>query len=152
MTTLSAGSSQLQLRVGNNGIADWDSNFAQVDFGTDSSPLINGDAFGSSGNVGIVSSNTSSPFPTITPVVLGEIDETTIITAQLTAAAGPVTWSNLTPTTGSPAFPATLTPAGMFSWNPAGSMRGPKGNGVVFSWTATATSPLLPRIPVLQSH
>jgi hypothetical protein len=78
--------------------------------------------------------------PVITPVGLGEVEQATTITANLNASNGPNTWSNLTPTAGSPSIAATLTPQGAFSWNPAGSRRGPKGNGVAYSWTATATN------------
>jgi len=78
--------------------------------------------------------------PDITPVAVGEYESTAIITRDLVASNGPITWSALTPTAGTPAMAATLTPAGVFSWDPAGSRRGPKGNGVQYSWTATATN------------
>jgi hypothetical protein len=133
------GTANLQLRVGNNGIADYATGgFTQVRFGTDSAPLINGDAFGSGGPVGSIQGPPIG-IPIITPVNLGEVEQSTPITANLIAATNP-TWSGLTPTVGSPAIPATLTADGMFSWNPAGSKRGPKGNGIVYSWTATTTN------------
>jgi hypothetical protein len=88
----------------------------------------------------VILGETSVPFPTITPINLGEVVPSTTIMANLIAAAGPVTWSNLTPSAGNPAIAATLSPQGAFSWDPAGSARGPKGNGVLYSWTATATN------------
>jgi hypothetical protein len=79
--------------------------------------------------------------PVIAPVNLGEVEQSTTIMADLAASNGPIVWSALTPTAGTPAIAATLTEAGAFSWNPAGSARGPKGTGVAYSWTATATGP-----------
>ena len=79
--------------------------------------------------------------PIIVPVNLAEVAPSAVITANLLAANGPVTWHALTPTAGTPAIAATLSSQGAFSWNPAGSARGPKGNGVLYSWTATATNP-----------
>jgi hypothetical protein len=78
--------------------------------------------------------------PVITTVAVGEYESVATIVRQLTASNGPNTWSALTPTTGTPALAATLSAQGEFSWNPAGSRRGPKGNGVAYSWTATATN------------
>ena len=54
MVTGLSGHSDLRLRVGGNGIADFSGNFPQVRFGTNTAPLVSGDAFGSSGTVGIV--------------------------------------------------------------------------------------------------
>jgi hypothetical protein len=135
------GTSNLQLRVGANGISDFATGgFAQVRFGTDSSALVSGDAFGTGGAVGSIQVGTvGPPAPVITPINLGEVEQSTTIQAQLTASNTP-TWSALTPTAGSPALAATLSPTGQFSWNPAGSARGPKGNGRVYSWTATASN------------
>jgi hypothetical protein len=78
--------------------------------------------------------------PIITPINLGEVVQSTIITAQLLAANGPSVWSGLTPAAGSPAIAATLSADGNFSWDPTSSARGPKGNGVLYSWMATATN------------
>jgi hypothetical protein len=79
--------------------------------------------------------------PVIQPINLGEVEQTTTIMANLNATGDPtISWSNLTPSVGNPALAATLTPQGAFSWNPAGSARGPKGNGRPYSWTATATN------------
>jgi hypothetical protein len=78
--------------------------------------------------------------PEISLVNLGEIQSTATIMANLNASNGPNTWSALTPTAGTPAMGATLSAQGAFSWDPAGSARGPKGNGRVYSWTATATN------------
>jgi hypothetical protein len=78
--------------------------------------------------------------PVITPVDLGEIDHSTTIQANL-QASGPHVWSGLTLVEGSPAIPATLTSTGAFAWDPTGSKRGPKGNGVRYSWSATVTGP-----------
>jgi hypothetical protein len=78
--------------------------------------------------------------PVISLVNLGEIESTGVIMANLMASEGPNTWSALTPTAGTPALAATLGADGAFSWDPAGSARGPKGNGRVYSWTATATN------------
>jgi hypothetical protein len=80
------------------------------------------------------------PAPVISPINLGEIEHGNTIMQQLMASNGPNTWSGLTPTAGTPGMAATLTPQGLFSWNPTGSARGPKGNGVLYSWTATATN------------
>jgi hypothetical protein len=77
--------------------------------------------------------------PLITPVDLGEVKQTTTILARLDMG-GAMTWSDLTPVAGSPAIPATLTTNGAFSWDPSGSPRGPKGNGVLYSWSATVTN------------
>jgi hypothetical protein len=135
------GTANLQLRVGGNGIADYATGgFTQVRFGTDSAPLINGDAFGSGGPVGSIQVGSLLDLPIITPLNLGEVEQTTTISANLIASSDP-TWSGLTPTTGTPAIPATLSSTGAFSWDPTGSKRGPKGNGVVYSWTATTTNP-----------
>jgi hypothetical protein len=78
--------------------------------------------------------------PEISLVNLGEIESSANIMANLNASNGPNTWSALTPSAGTPAMAASLTGAGAFSWNPTGSARGPKGNGRVYSWTATATN------------
>jgi hypothetical protein len=138
---LGSGTSQLQLQVGGNGIADFTGAFAQVKFGTDSAANVAGDAFGMGGAVGTIAvTGGGGDLPVITPVAVGEVEQATTIVRNLMASNGPITWSALTPTTGSPAMAATLTPGGEFSWNPAGSRRGPKGNGVQYSWTATATN------------
>jgi hypothetical protein len=80
--------------------------------------------------------------PVIAPVALGEVETLGTIMQQLGVSAGdaPITWSGLTPSAGSPAAAATLSAEGLFSWDPAGSARGPKGNGIAYSWTATATN------------
>ena len=79
--------------------------------------------------------------PVISPVDLGEVSQITTITANL-VVGGVATWSgDLTPLAGSPAIPATLDSNGKFSWDPTGSKRGLKGNGVLYSWSATAISP-----------
>jgi hypothetical protein len=87
-----------------------------------------------------VGGTVTPPAPVISPVNLGEIEHGNTIMQQLMASNGPNTWSGLTPTAGTPGMAATLTPEGLFSWNPTGSARGPKGNGVLYSWTATATN------------
>ena len=55
----------------------------------------------------------------------------------------PTMWSNLQavagPNFGIPAIAATLDADGNFSWDPTGSKSGPKGIGVLYQWTATAT-------------
>jgi hypothetical protein len=144
MVTFTSPFSELRLRVGGNGIADFNGNFPQVRLGTSSAPLVNGDAFGAGGVVGsVLVHDCCGPglAPVIFPVNLGEVDSLTAITANLQVSNGPVTWSGLTPVMGTPALPATLSEQGVFSWNPAGSQRGPQGNGVTYSWTATATNP-----------
>jgi hypothetical protein len=132
--------SQLSLRVGDLTIADWDGNAPSIKFGPTSAPEVSGGVPGGSGNVGSIGSNVIVERPIITPLNLGEVEQATPITAQLIASSRP-TWSGLTPTVGTPAIPATLSSTGAFYWDPTGSMRGPKGNGVVYSWTATATGP-----------
>jgi hypothetical protein len=135
------GTSNLQLQVGTNGISDYTTGgFSPVKFGETTAADVAGDAFGMGGAVGSIQvGTTGGDAPVITPVNLGEVEQSTTITAQLVASNGP-TWSNLTPTAGTPSQAATLSPQGAFSWNPAGSARGPKGNGVLYSWTATATN------------
>ena len=130
--------SDLSLRVGHLTITDFDGSSPQVRFGTESSPLISGGAVGSAGAVGSITLGGSFG-PVITPVDLGEIEQTTTIRATL-YVPGPFTWSGLTSVAGNPAIPATLTPAGAFSWDPTGSNRRPKGNGVLYSWSATVTN------------
>jgi hypothetical protein len=135
------GTSQLALKVGSQTIADWDGAAPNVRFGANAPPDVPGGVAGGTDGVGSiqVGGGQTNP-PVITPVNLGEVEQSTTIMAQLTASNTP-TWSNLTSTTGSPAIAATLTPQGQFSWNPAGSARGPKGSGTVaYSWTATATN------------
>jgi hypothetical protein len=135
--------SDLSLRVGDNGIADFTGAFAQVRFGTDTSPLINGDAFGSAGAVGSITLTESvgpNP-PIIVPVQLGEVDRTTPISINLQSCQCPTIWSGLTSVAGNPAIAAALNSSGEFSWDPAGSKRGPKGNGVLYSWSATVANP-----------
>jgi hypothetical protein len=79
--------------------------------------------------------------PDIQLVNLGEYLSTNAITQQLNAANGAGgTWSALTSSAGNPSQAASLSPAGVFTWNPLGSQRGPKGNGVVYSWRATVTT------------
>jgi hypothetical protein len=139
---LAGGVSQLQLQVGTNGISDYATGgFASVKFGTDTAPDVAGDAFGMGGAVGSIQVGTTQTNPpVITPINLGEVEQSTTIMAQLTASNAP-TWSNLVSTTGSPAIAATLSDTGAFSWDPTGSARGPKGSGTVaYSWTATATN------------
>jgi len=72
---------------------------------------------------------------------LGEYEPLGVIMANLmaTGGAGPLTWSNLAVDAGSPAMAATLTPEGAFSWDTTGSARGPKGNGVLYSWSANVS-------------
>jgi hypothetical protein len=77
--------------------------------------------------------------PDILPLDLGET-ELGIINVNLSATEGPAVWSSLTLVAGSPAFPATLSPTGQFQWNTVGSDRGQVGNGVHYSWSATATN------------
>jgi hypothetical protein len=137
---LASGTSQLQLRVGANGIADYNTgDFAPVRFGTLGGPFVNGDAFGMGSAVGSIQVG-GGLTPVITPIDLGEVSEMTRITANL-VVGGVAVWSNLMPLAGSPAIPATLDANGAFSWDPTGSKRGPKGNGALYSWSATATSP-----------
>jgi hypothetical protein len=131
--------SQLSLRVGDLTIADWDGNGPPIKLGPHSAPDVDGGVPGGSGSVGSIGSNIIIERPIITPLNLGEVEQTTAITAQL-IASGAATWSGLTPTVGTPAIPATLSSTGAFSWDPTGSKRGPKGNGVVYSWTATASN------------
>ena len=144
MVTGLSGHSDLRLRVGGNGIADFNGNFPQVRFGTSNAPLVDGDAFGSSGTVGTVLIHDCcgpGPAPVILPVNLGEVEALTTITANLVSSNSPVSWSALTPTVGTPALAATLSEQGVFSWNPAGSLRGKRGSGqVVYSWTAMASN------------
>lgn len=79
--------------------------------------------------------------PVIVPVNVGATTAVVINQAlQATTNVTPVTWSGLTPAAGSPALAATLSPTGQFQWFTAGSARGPVGNGVLYSWTATATN------------
>jgi hypothetical protein len=131
--------SNLSLRVGHLTITDFNGSSPQVRFGTDSSPLISGGVVGSAGVVGSITIGESFA-PVITPVHLGEIEQSSPIMANVTACNCPITWSNLTSVAGNPALPATLTPAGAFSWDPTGSRRGPKGNGALYSWSATVTN------------
>jgi len=135
------GTSQLALKVGSQTIADWDGAAPNVRFGANAPPDVPGGTAGGTDGVGSIQVGTTQTNPpVITPVNLGEVEQSTTIMAQLTASNTP-TWSALTPTTGSPAIAATLSPTGQFSWNPAGSARGPKGSGTVaYSWTATATN------------
>jgi hypothetical protein len=138
---LAGGTSQLALKVGGLTIADWAGNAPVVKFGVPGAPDVPGGVAGGSGAVGAIQVGTTGPpAPVITPVDLGEVEQSTTIQAQLVASNTPVTWSNLTPTAGTPTIAAQLTSAGAFSWNPLGSKRGPKGNGVAYSWTATATN------------
>jgi hypothetical protein len=134
------GTSQLALKVGSQTIADWGGNGPPTKFGLHSAPDVAGAVPGGSGSVGSIGSNLIIERPIITPLNLGEVEQTTAITAQL-LASGAATWSGLTPTVGTPAISATLSSTGAFSWDSTGSKRGPKGNGVVYSWTATATGP-----------
>jgi hypothetical protein len=87
----------------------------------------------------VTGGGTTNP-PNISLVDVGEYEGLGPITQQLTASGTGNTWSALMATTGSPSMAATLTPEGLFSWNPAGSARGPKGNGVAYAWTATVTN------------
>jgi hypothetical protein len=50
------------------------------------------------------------------------------------------TWSNLVLSDGNPAIAATLSSSGLFEWDPAGSLAGKKGNGVLYRWSATASN------------
>jgi hypothetical protein len=138
-TNLPSAKSDLSLRIGSNLIADVVGNSPQVRFGTETSALVNGGAFGSGGPVGSIRVG-SGIGPVITPVHLGEVIQSTPIIANLFQTGAPSTWSGLTSVAGSPAVSATLTSHGEFSWNPAGSKRGPKGNGVLYSWSATFTT------------
>jgi hypothetical protein len=87
----------------------------------------------------VTGGGTTNP-PNISLVDVGEYEGLGPITQQLTASGTGNMWSALMATTGSPSMGATLTPEGLFSWNPAGSARGPKGNGVAYAWTATVTN------------
>jgi hypothetical protein len=138
--TLGSGTSNLELKIGSNTVADFNGAFPQVRFGTDSAPLVNGDAVGMGGAAGSIGLGGGVLPPDITPIDLGQIFGTGVITANLQASNGPNTWTALTPSSGTPALAATLTPEGGFSWDPAGSRRGPLGNGVQYSWMATASN------------
>jgi len=136
-----SGTSTLALKVGQQTIADWDGAAPNVRFGANAAPDVPGGVAGGSDGAGSIAvAGGTLPVPVITPVALGEINQVTNVMADLIASNGPITWSGLTPTPGSgtPAMAATLTPQGAFSWNPAGSARGPKGNGRPYSWNATA--------------
>jgi hypothetical protein len=138
---LAGGTSQLALKVGQQTIADWDGAAPNVRFGANAAPDVPGGVPGGTDGVGSIQvGGGGGELPVITPVALGEVEQSTTIMANLTASNGPITWSALTPTAGTPAIAAQLTAAGAFSWDPAGSARGPKGNGVAYSWTATATN------------
>ena len=139
--TNATGTSALALKVGLQTIADWDGAAPNVRFGANAAPDVPGGTPGGTDGVGSIAVG-GGPIltPVITPVALGEVNQVTNVIANLVASNGPITWSGLTPTpgVGSPALAATLTPQGAFSWNPAGSARGPKGNGRPYSWNATA--------------
>jgi len=138
-----SGTSALALKVGQQTIADWDGVAPMVRFGANAAPDVPGGVPGGTDGVGSIAVAGGLPVtPVITPVALGEVNQITNVLANLVASNGPITWSGLTPTpgVGSPALAATLTPQGAFSWNPAGSARGPKGNGRPYSWNATATN------------
>jgi hypothetical protein len=138
---LAGGTSQLALKVGQQTIADWDGAAPNVRFGANAAPDVPGGVPGGTDGVGSIQvGGGGGELPVITPVALGEVEQSTTIMANLTASNGPITWSALTPTAGTPAIAAQLTAAGAFSWEPAGSARGPTGNGVAYSWTATATN------------
>jgi hypothetical protein len=141
-TANATGTSQLALKVGLQTIADWDGAAPMVRFGANAVPDVPGGVPGGMDGVGSIAVGGEVLLPVITPVALGEVNQVTNVMANLTASNGPITWSNLVPTpgVGSPALAATLTPQGAFSWNPAGSARGPKGNGRPYSWNATATN------------
>jgi hypothetical protein len=87
----------------------------------------------------VTGGGTTNP-PIISLVDVGEYEELGPITQQLTSSGTGNMWSALMATTGSPANMATLSETGLFSWDPTGSARGPKGNGVAYAWTATVTN------------
>jgi hypothetical protein len=138
-TALANGTSQLQLRVGANGISDYNTGaFAQVRFGTDSAALVNGDAFGTGGAVGSISIDAP---PTTPPVVvdvnLGDRTNGSIINHTFSTSTGdlPITWSNLLATgPGALVNAPSLTPGGGFNWNSTGSPLG------LYNFDVTATN------------
>jgi hypothetical protein len=136
------GTSQLALKVGSQTIADWDGAAPNVRFGANAPPDVPGGVAGGTDGVGSIQVGGTEPLtPVITPVNLGEVEQSTTIMAQLTASNNPTSWGPLVPTAGTPALAATVNAQGQFSWDPTGSARGPKGSGTVaYSWTTTASN------------
>jgi hypothetical protein len=123
----SFGFSNLRLRVGNNGIADFNGNFAEVRFGTHNAPLVNGDDFGASGLVGTL--DTCCIEAPLIPVDanLGDRPRGSIVdhTFTVSSSAGSVTWSNLVVNgPGTPTSAPSLSADGRFLWNSANSPLG----------------------------
>jgi hypothetical protein len=124
--------SQLSLRVGSNGIADWDGNFPQLRFGSQTAPILKGDQFGASSLVGLLT-HTEAPLIPV-DANLGNQPRGDIIDHKFTvsSSAGDVVWSNLVVNgPGTPAIAPSLGADGRFIWNTAGSPLG--------AWTFDAT-------------
>jgi hypothetical protein len=81
--------------------------------------------------------------PTIMEIVLDdrELSDGPISMQLNDGGADPAAnWSGLSLEEGSPAIAASLSDAGLFEWDPAGSVAGRKGNGVLYRWSATAAN------------
>jgi hypothetical protein len=131
---LAGGTSQLQLQVGTNGIAAYTQGaFTQVRFGTDSAPLVNGDAFGMGGTVGTITVGGEAPLIPV-DANLGDRPRGSIIdhTFTVSSSAGDVAWSNLVVNgPGTPAIAPSLSADGRFTWNST--------NSPVGTWVFDAT-------------
>jgi hypothetical protein len=132
------GTLQLALRVGSNGISDFDGNASPLRFGTESAPILFGDQFGATGPVGSIQVDGPPPQP---PVVadarLGDRAQGSLINHTLMTLAGdtPITWSNLLVSgPGPPVHAPNLSPNGEFTWNTAGSPLG------LYDFDVTATN------------
>jgi hypothetical protein len=134
----SGGNLQFALRVGTNGISDFDGNFAQLRFGSPSAPIIVGDQFGATGNVGGGISEPVFLPPVVVDANLGDRGQGSFLghTFATSSGATPVAWSNLIASgPASPVIAPTLTSGGVFTWNSAGSALGQ------YHFDVTATNP-----------
>lgn len=140
-----SSTSNLSLQVSDFGVADNAGNPLSFRFGDPSKPLLTGDQIDATGIAGAVSvaGGQTGVAPNIIEIVLNDRELSSgLISQQLDdGPADPAaTWSNLVLNNGSPLIAPSLSNGGLFTWNPAGSKAGKKGNGVLYRWTATATN------------
>ena len=133
---LSTGTSQLSLRVGNNGIAEWigppfTEPFPQLRFGTEDAPLVSGNPSPSqaSGSVGSISIANGPVLPVLVdesrPIFPGDLFNYTFRTVNPSTPAANLTWSDFTFEGVGIAIEPTFDPlTQLFSWNTAGSQQG----------------------------
>ena len=125
-------SSVLYLKIGQFGIADWDGNFPQLRFGSETAPILKGDQIGASGHVGTLF-HTEAPLIPV-DVDLGNQPRGSLIdhTFTVSASAGDVTWSDLVVKgPGTPAIAPSISADGRFTWDSTNSPLG--------TWTFDAT-------------